>query len=121
MNKMRMPLVALLSLAIYSTLSLLPLGAAGVDAQGQSTALERGYRTGYSDGFAAGSRDVGDSAPRGFQNKEDYQQANRSYNEVWGPIEDYRDGYQQGYESGYLAATIGIFNFHSHRTSTKRQ
>ena len=103
MKKMRIPLVALLSLAIVSTLSLLPLGAAGVHAQGQSTALERGYRTGYSDGFASGSRDVGDSAPREFQNKEDYQQANRSYNEVWGPIEDYRDGYQQGYEAGYVA------------------
>ena len=103
MKKMRIPLVALLSLVLVSMLSLLPLGASGVHAQGQSTALERGYRTGYSDGFAAGSRDIGDSAPREFQNKEDYQQANRSYNQVWGPIEDYRDGYQQGYEAGYLA------------------
>lgn len=103
MRKMRIPLVALISLAIVSTLSLLSLDSSGVHAQGQSTALERGYRTGYSDGFAAGSRDVGDNAPREFQNKEDYQQANRSYNQVWGPIEDYRDGYQQGYEAGYLA------------------
>jgi len=103
MKKTRIPLVTLLSLAIVSALSLLPMGAPGAHAQGQSTALERGYRTGYSDGFAAGSKDVGDQAAREFQNKEDYQQANRSYNQVWGPIEDYRDGYQQGYEAGYLA------------------
>ena len=93
MKKTRIPLVTLLSLAIVSALSLLPMGAPGAHAQGQSTALERGYRTGYSDGFAAGSKDVGDQAAREFQNKEDYQQANRSYNQAWGPIEDYRDGY----------------------------
>ena len=40
---------------------------------------------------------------RNYQNKDDYQQANRSYNDVWGPIEDYRDGYQQGFEAGYSA------------------
>lgn len=103
MKKIRVPLVALLSLAIVTALSLLPMSAPGAHAQGQSTALERGYRTGYSDGFAAGSKDVGDQAAREFQNKEDYQQANRSYNQVWGPIEDYRDGYRQGYEAGYVA------------------
>ena len=103
MKKIRIPLVALLSLAIISALSMLPMGTPRVQAHGQSTALERGYRTGYSDGFAAGSKDVGDQAAREFQNKEDYQQANRSYNQVWGPIEDYRDGYRQGYEAGYIA------------------
>jgi hypothetical protein len=74
-----------------------------VAAQGGSTALERGYRTGYSDGYTAGFKDVTDRAARDYQNKQDYQRADRSYNDVWGPIEDYRDGYQQGYENGYAA------------------
>ncbi len=69
-------------------------------AQG-STALERGYRTGYSDGYNAGFRDSTDKAARDYQSKEEYQRADRSFNQVWGPIEDYRDGYQQGFEAGY--------------------
>lgn len=78
-----------------------------VAAQGQSTALERGYRTGYSDGYTAGFRDVTERAARDFQNKEDYKRADRSYNQVWGPLEDYRDGYQQGFEAGYAAGYEG--------------
>ena len=74
-----------------------------VTFQGQSTALERGYRTGYSDGYTAGFRDVTERAARDYQNKEDYKRADRSYNESWGPIDDYRDGYQQGFEAGYGA------------------
>jgi hypothetical protein len=69
----------------------------------QSTALERGYRTGYSDGYNAGFKDVSDGSARDYQSKEDYQTAERSYNQVWGPVEDYRDGYQQGFEAGYAA------------------
>lgn len=75
--------------------------AAHAVSQGQSTALERGYRTGYSDGYTAGTRDVADQVARDYQNKEDYQRADRSYNEAWGTVEDYRDGYQQGFEAGY--------------------
>jgi hypothetical protein len=78
-----------------------------VNAQGQSTALERGYRTGYSDGYNAGYRDLADHAARNYQNKDEYQQANRNYNEAWGTAEDYRDGYQQGFESGYAAGYEG--------------
>jgi hypothetical protein len=69
----------------------------------QSSALERGYRTGYSDGFSAGSRDLADHAARDYRSNQDYQHADRSYNEAWGTIEDYRDGYQQGFEGGYNA------------------
>ena len=90
MKNLRIPLVALLSLAIISTLSLGQFGAADARAQNQSTALERGYRTGYSDGYNAGYKDLSDRAPREFQNKGEYQQANRSYNQAWG-TEDYRD------------------------------
>ena len=98
MDYLKLPLVVLLSLCISGLLAIVPAAA-----QGQTTALERGYRTGYSDGYTAGFKDVNDHAPRNFQNKEDYQHADRSFNDVWGPIEDYRDGYQQGFEAGYTA------------------
>ena len=97
MNYLKLPLVVLLSICISGLLAIVPAGAQ------QTTALERGYRTGYSDGYTAGYSDVSSNAPRNYQNKEDYQKGNRSYNDVWGPIEDYRDGYQQGFEAGYTA------------------
>ena len=98
MKYSKLPLVVLLSICISGMLAIVSVGA-----QGQSTALERGYRTGYSDGYTAGFKDVADKAPRDFQNKEDYRRADRSFNDAWGPIEDYRDGYQQGFEAGYEA------------------
>ena len=98
MNYFKLPLVVLLSICVSGLLAIVPAAA-----QGQTTALERGYRTGYSDGYTAGYKDVSDHAPRNYQNKEDYQRADRSFNDVWGPIEDYRDGYQQGFEAGYAA------------------
>jgi hypothetical protein len=98
MKHSKLPLVVLLSICISGLLAIV-----SASAQGQSTALERGYRTGYSDGYTAGYRDVNDKAPRDYQSKEDYQRADRSYNNAWGPIEDYRDGYQQGFEAGYSA------------------
>ena len=107
MKHLRIPLVALLSLAIISSLGVGQYGAGSALAQNQSTALERGYRTGYSDGYNAGYKDLSDRAAREFQNKAEYQQANRSYNQAWGTLEDYRDGYQQGYEAGYLSGYDG--------------
>lgn len=97
MNYIKLPLVVLLSICVSGLLAMVPAAAQG------TTALERGYRTGYSDGYTAGFKDVSDHAPRNYQNKEDYQRADRSFNDVWGPIEDYRDGYQQGFEAGYAA------------------
>ena len=97
MNYFKLPLVVLLSLCVSGLLAIIPAAAQG------STALERGYRTGYSDGYTTGYRDVTQQAARDYKNKEDYQRADRSYNDVWGPIEDYRDGYQQGFEAGYNA------------------
>ena len=94
MNYLKVPLVVLLTLCLSGLLAA---------AQGQTTALERGYRTGYSDGYNAGYKDIAEHAERNYQNKQDYQKADRSYNDVWGPIEDYRDGYQQGFEAGYTA------------------
>ena len=98
MNSLKLPLVVLLSVCVSGVLALVPAAA-----QGQTTALERGYRTGYSDGYNAGFKDVSDGAARDYKSKDDYQHADRSYNEAWGPVEDYRDGYQQGFETGYAA------------------
>jgi hypothetical protein len=103
MNYLKIPLVVLLSVCVSGLLAIAPVGAASTPQGGQSTALERGYRTGYSDGYTSGYKDVTVKATRDYQNKEDYQRADRSFNEAWGTIEDYRDGYQQGFEAGYAA------------------
>lgn len=103
MKNVKFFLVTLLVLAVTSWLSL-PASAHSLLPQSQgSTALERGYRTGYSDGYNSGFKDMSDRATRDYRSKDDYQRADRAYNDVWGPIEDYRDGYQQGYEAGYGA------------------
>ena len=97
MNYLKLPLVVLLSMCVSGLLAIVPVRAQG------TTSLERGYRTGYSDGYTAGFKDISDGAAKNYQNKEDYQRADRSFNEAWGTIEDYRDGYQQGFEAGYSA------------------
>jgi hypothetical protein len=103
MKNFRVLLVTSLSLAMASWVAV-SAGAGNSTAQNQSsTALERGYRTGYSDGYQAGYKDITDRAPRDYGSKEEYQRADRTYVEAWGPIEDYRDGYQQGFEAGYAA------------------
>lgn len=101
MKYVKISLLVLVALMMASAAKLAtPVAHASV-SQGQSTALERGYRTGYSDGYMAGTRDVADNVARDYQNKEEYQRGDRSYNEAWGTVEDYRDGYQQGFEAGY--------------------
>lgn len=68
----------------------------------QSTgALERGYRTGYSDGYQAGYRDYADGVRTDYLSKEDYRRGDRGYVPTYGSLEDYHDGYQQGFEIGY--------------------
>lgn len=86
--------------ALPARTSAASLGAASV-AQDSTSALERGWRTGYSDGYQAGYGDSAENAPRDFQSKEDYKRADRAYAETYGPLDDYRDGYQQGFEVGY--------------------
>lgn len=75
------------------------------DVFGQDTkvALQRGYRTGYSDGYMAGYRDSIDNAARDFAHHTDYDKASRAYNKDYGTLDDYRDGYRQGFELGYAA------------------
>src|SRR6266496_4893914 len=124
MKHLKIPLAALLAFVIAPCLVTLNGSA---KTQTQSTALERGYRTGYSDGYNAGFKDVADHATRDYQSKDEYQRADRSYNQVWGTQEDYRDGYQQGFESGYAAGydqqpfNSTIPNRLERRTTTENQ
>src|SRR6185312_377581 len=107
MKYLKFSFLALISVGLISLAAVTSNGA----AQTQSTALERGYRTGYSDGYNAGYRDIADHAPRNYQNKDEYQAANRTYNQAWGTLEDYKDGYQQGFEAGYTTGyDRGNFN-----------
>lgn len=69
----------------------------------QYGAIERGYRTGYSDGFQSGWGDQLKRADSDYRSKQDYQRADRAYINAYGSLEDYRDGYQQGFEIGYEA------------------
>jgi hypothetical protein len=77
--------------------------AANATTAQQAGALERGYRTGYSDGYQAGYRDSIERAARDYRTKEEYGRADRAYITAYGALEDYRDGYQQGFETGYEA------------------
>jgi hypothetical protein len=91
-------LMAVPAFAIAATKNL----SSGQPGATQSVgALERGYRTGYSDGYQSGYRDSADQAARDFRNKDEYQRADRAYATSYGTLEDYRDGYQQGFEAGY--------------------
>ena len=99
-KKLFVPILALMLMAFSGSLVI---ASAQTQDQAQSNALARGYRTGYSDGYAAGYQDAEQRAARNFQNKEEYQLANRNYASTHGSIEDFRDGYQQGFEGGYNA------------------
>src|SRR5215207_10175230 len=96
-------------LAVASTLAApsAPLVGAASSARAQQPqqygALERGYRTGYSDGYQSGWGDQLKGARADHRGKEDYRRADRAYIAAYGALEDYRDGYQQGYEVGYEA------------------
>ena len=95
---------SLLALALtfsLSLLSFLALPMTVTTAQEINAALQRGYRTGYSDGYMAGYRDVIDSAAKDFTRHQEYNDATRAYNKDYGTLEDYRNGYRQGFEQGY--------------------
>ena len=97
-----------LTLSIAVAVLNMPLFAASVatqDPQNQNraTAMMRGYRTGYSDGYQAGVNDLAHNAGRDFRNKTEYERGDRAYNSTYGAVEEYRDGYQQGFEVGYNA------------------
>ena len=107
---------SLLAIAITFTLSsaaFIALPARTVTAQDSRVALQRGFRTGYSDGYMAGYRDTLDNVSKDFTSHEEYSKADRAYNKEYGSAEDYTDGYRQGFESGYDA---GFRSVHSKRT-----
>jgi hypothetical protein len=98
------------ALALASALAAAPAslarivdGATAAAAQTQVGVLERGWRTGYSDGYQAGWSDQLKRAPADFRAKQEYQRADRAYITAYGSLEDYRDGYRQGFEVGYDA------------------
>lgn len=93
----------LLVAAILCVAAVPAQGLAAFNAQDSTSALERGWRTGYSDGYQSGYGDSVENAQRDFRSKEDYSRADRAYVAAYGPLEDYRDGYQQGFEIGYSA------------------
>jgi hypothetical protein len=95
-----------LSLVLAAALAVLPLltiSASAQDSQqqNQATALMRGYRAGYSDGYPAGRTDSSKQVDRNVRAKAEYQQADRAYMPAFGDLEEYRNGYQQGFEAGY--------------------
>ncbi len=99
-----------LAVALLSATFVAPVHAAAASAEPNTAApaqgvgaLERGYRTGYSDGYQAGYRDSIERAARDYRNKDEYGRADRAYIAAYGTLEIYRDGYQQGFEIGYEA------------------
>ena len=104
MKTLRSTLTLLLTIALLS-ISLVTGSAQAQDPQeqNQATAIMRGYRTGYSDGYQAGIGDLAKNAPREFRNKAEYDHADRAFNSAWGSVDQYRDGYRQGFEVGYNA------------------
>src|SRR5258706_11886007 len=92
--------IAFVSIPLLSTIA----SAQNNQDQNQASAIMRGYRTGYSDGYQAGVGDVSRNANREFRNKAEYDRADRAFNSAWGSLDEYRDGYRQGFEVGYNAA-----------------
>src|SRR5256714_8263577 len=81
------------TLTLFAVFALLPFSfttfrasAQDPQEQNQATAIMRGYRTGYSDGYQAGISDAAMTAPRDFRTKSEYDHADRAYNSNWGLI-----------------------------------
>ncbi len=100
MNLSKSFLITFLSLSLVSV-SFLSLAIQNVSAQETNIALQRGFRTGYSDGYMSGYRDVIDNSAKSYDKHGEYTRADRAFNKDYGTLEDYRDGYQQGFEAGY--------------------
>ncbi len=104
MKNLRFALTLILALAFVTVpLSAVPVKAQNPQTQNQASAMMRGYRTGYSDGYQAAVNDLASNEARDFSNKTEYEHGDRAYNSNYGPLEEYRDGYQQGFEVGYGA------------------
>lgn len=95
----------MVAVTLSFSLALVSFAGLATPAYGQDSkvALQRGYRTGYSDGYMAGYRDSLDRAANDFARHSEYERADRAFSSEYGAIDDYRDGYRQGFESGYRA------------------
>src|SRR6266496_1637060 len=98
---------------MFSSLVLVGLGLVFLPNSGNvamsqqpstASAMDRGYRTGYSDGYQVGYVDFSSKAQRNFRDHPEFRSADRAYVDTYGAIEDYKDGYRQGFEAGYDAA-----------------
>ncbi|HEV7701531.1 MAG TPA: hypothetical protein VGO43_14975 [Pyrinomonadaceae bacterium] len=99
MRTQRKMAISLLCITL-TVFGLIPV-VSGQATQDTAFALQRGFRTGYSDGYMAGYRDTIDSLTRSLNRHDEYLKANRTYAKDYGSLQDFRDGYQQGFESGY--------------------
>jgi len=95
-----------LSFVLAAVMAALPIFSVSVAAQNpqtqpQASALMRGYRAGYSDGYPAGVRDAANQTDKDARSKAAYQQADRAYSPNFGSLDEYRNGYKQGFEIGY--------------------
>jgi hypothetical protein len=94
-------------LALALTCAVVLCAAPRVDASAAATqqqqygSIERGWRTGYSDGYQVGWQDSLQRRESNYANKAEYERADRAYVAAYGSLEDYRDGYRQGFEYGY--------------------
>src|ERR1700682_3406943 len=104
MKTLRLALTLFLGVAVLTVpFFAMPVDAQDPPNQNQATAIMRGYRTGYSDGYQAGAIDLARNATSDFRNKTEYERGDRAYNSTYGTLQEYRDGYQQGFEVGYNA------------------
>ena len=98
LNRSLLAVAISFSLFSITYLSFLPAQAF---AQESKVAMQRGFRTGYSDGYMSGYRDTIDAAVKKYDRHGEYGSADRAFNKEYGSLEDYRDGYRQGFEVGY--------------------
>src|SRR5437870_8903665 len=87
MKTLRFALTLFLAVALIALPSFaVSVNAQDPQAQNQATALMRGYRPGYTDGFQAGIPDSINHGARDFRGKPDYQHADRAYNSNYGAL-----------------------------------
>lgn len=94
---------ALFSMLLIGCLLTFTSPSVAAQQQGTASAMDRGFRTGYSDGYQAGFKDLNDRVSKDATKSSDYASADRAYVETYGSLEDYKDGYRQGFEAGYDA------------------
>jgi hypothetical protein len=70
-------------------------------------AHEHGYRAGYEDGYRLGKADFQTQQSRDFRKSDEYNRADRTYNERMGTYLEYQEGYRYGVELGYVDGYFG--------------